>query len=59
MNFRFHTLAALRILTGQIKVGIKGLADVHAYIDEFFDIATGTVNETVTPMVCLSLANTK
>jgi hypothetical protein len=49
ISFRFRTRAPLRALTEHIVVEVEGLADVAGYIDEFIDVATGAVNETLTP----------
>jgi hypothetical protein len=49
VTFRFLTRAPLRALAERIVVDIEGLADVQGYIDEFLDVKTGAVNETVTP----------
>jgi hypothetical protein len=49
VTFRFRTLAHLRALAEHIIVDIEGLADVQSYIDEFTDIRTGSINETLTP----------
>jgi hypothetical protein len=49
ITFRFLTRASLRALVEHIVVDIEGLADVQGYIDEFLDVKTGAVNETLTP----------
>ncbi|MDR2097337.1 MAG: DUF4469 domain-containing protein [Spirochaetaceae bacterium] len=48
VTFRFRTLASLRSLAERIVVEVEGLADVQGYIDEFIDITTESVNETLT-----------
>jgi hypothetical protein len=45
VSFRFRT----RALAEHIVVEVEGLADVAGYIEEFIDIATGAVNETLSP----------
>ncbi|MDR0375928.1 MAG: DUF4469 domain-containing protein [Treponema sp.] len=47
--FHFRTRAPLRALAERIVVEVEGLADSSGYIDEFIDVATGAVNETLTP----------
>ena len=49
INFRFRTCAPLRTLAEHIVVEVEGLADVNGYIDEFIDINTEAVNETLSP----------
>jgi hypothetical protein len=49
VSFRFRTRAPLRALTERIVVEVDGLADVSGYIDEFIDVSTEAVNETLTP----------
>jgi hypothetical protein len=49
VTFRFRTLAALRALADRIVVEVEGLADVQGYIDEFIDVTTESVDETLTP----------
>jgi hypothetical protein len=49
ITFRFHTRAPLRALAEHIAVEVEGLADVNGYIDEFIDVNTEAVNETLTP----------
>jgi hypothetical protein len=46
VTFRFR--APLRELAEHIVVEIEGLANVAGYIDEFTDVSTGAVNETLT-----------
>jgi hypothetical protein len=48
VTFRFRTRAPLRALAEHIVVEIEGLADASGYIDEFIDITTESVNETLT-----------
>jgi hypothetical protein len=49
VTFRFRTRAPLRALAERIVVEVEGLADVSGYIDEFVDVTTEAVNETLTP----------
>jgi hypothetical protein len=49
VTFRFRARAPLRELAEHIIVEIEGLANVAGYIDEFTDVSTGAVNETLTP----------
>ncbi|MDR1249411.1 MAG: DUF4469 domain-containing protein [Treponema sp.] len=49
VTFRFRTRAPLRSLAERIVVEIEGLADSSGYIDEFIDVTTEAVNETLTP----------
>ncbi|MDR2053604.1 MAG: DUF4469 domain-containing protein, partial [Treponema sp.] len=49
VTFRFRTRASLRALVDRIVVEIEGLADSSGYIDEFIDVVTEAVNETLTP----------
>jgi hypothetical protein len=49
VSFRFRTRAPLRALAERIVVDVEGLADVSGYIDEFIDVTTEAVNETLTP----------
>ncbi|MDR1326247.1 MAG: DUF4469 domain-containing protein [Treponema sp.] len=49
ITFRFRTRAPLRVLAGRIVVEITGIANVSGYIDEFIDVSTEAVNETITP----------
>jgi hypothetical protein len=48
VTFRFRPRAPLRALAGRIVVEVEGLADSSGYIDEFIDVATEAVNETLT-----------
>jgi len=48
IEFRFRTCPALRRLAELVEIEIVGLADTSGYIDEFTDIETGSMNETVT-----------
>jgi hypothetical protein len=59
VTFRFRTRAPLRALAEHIVVDIEGLADSSGYIDEFVDITTGAVNETLTPGGMFSAAGHK
>ncbi|MDR1215912.1 MAG: DUF4469 domain-containing protein [Treponema sp.] len=59
ITFRFRARAPLRELAEQIEVEVEGLADVTGYIDEFEDVTTGAVNETLTPMGPFSVAGHK
>jgi hypothetical protein len=49
ITFRFRIRAPLRALAKHIVVEVEGLADVQGYIDEFVDVSTEAVNETLTP----------
>jgi hypothetical protein len=49
VTFRFRTRAPLRALAEHVAVEIEGLADSSGYIDEFIDVTSGAVNETLTP----------
>ncbi|MDR1352089.1 MAG: DUF4469 domain-containing protein, partial [Treponema sp.] len=49
VTFRFRTRAPLRALAERIVVEVEGLADSSGYIDEFIDVTTEAVNETLTP----------
>jgi hypothetical protein len=49
VTFRFRTRAPLRALAEHIVVEVEGLADSSGYIDEFIDVTTEAVNETLTP----------
>jgi hypothetical protein len=49
VTFRFRTRAPLRALAERIIVEVEGLADIAGYIDEFIDVSTEAVNETLTP----------
>jgi hypothetical protein len=49
VTFRFRTRALLRALAEHIAIDVEGLADVTGYLDEFIDITTESVNETLTP----------
>jgi hypothetical protein len=48
VTFRFRTRAPLRALAEHIGIEVEGLADVQGYIDEFIDVTTESVNETLT-----------
>ncbi|MDR2741413.1 MAG: DUF4469 domain-containing protein [Treponema sp.] len=49
VTFRFRTRAPLRALAERVVVEVEGLADSSGYIDEFIDVTTEAVNETLTP----------
>ncbi|MDR0759868.1 MAG: DUF4469 domain-containing protein [Treponema sp.] len=49
VTFRFRTRAPLRALAEHIVVEVEGLADSSGCIDEFIDVTTEVVNETLTP----------
>jgi hypothetical protein len=49
VRFSFHTLKALRDITGRIEVVIDGVHDGSGYVAEFTDVSTGAVDETLTP----------
>jgi hypothetical protein len=59
VTFRFRTLAPLRALAERIVVEVEGLADVQGYIDEFIDVTTESVNETLTPGGMFSITGHK
>jgi hypothetical protein len=59
VSFRFRVLAPLRALAERIVVEVEGLADVQGYIDEFVDVTTESVNETLTPGGIFSIAGHK
>jgi hypothetical protein len=59
VTFRFRTRSPLRALAERIVIDMEGLADVTGYIDEFLDVTTGSVNETVTPGGQFSLSGHK
>jgi len=48
ISFRFRTHNKLRRLSQNIEVVVEGLGSADEYIDEFTDIETGAVNETLT-----------
>jgi hypothetical protein len=52
-------LSPLRALAERIVVEVEGLADVQGYIDEFIDVTTESVNETLTPGGMFSIAGHK
>jgi hypothetical protein len=49
VTFRFRTRAPLRALAERIVVEVEGLAAVNGYIDEFIDVSSEAINETLTP----------
>ncbi|MDR2807954.1 MAG: DUF4469 domain-containing protein [Spirochaetaceae bacterium] len=59
ITFRFRTRAPLRTLAEHITVEVEGLADVQGYIDEFVDVSTEAVNETLTPNGLFSISGHK
>jgi hypothetical protein len=59
VTFRFRTLSALRALAEHIVVEVEGLADVQGYIDEFIDVSTESVNDTLSPGGMFSIAGHK
>jgi hypothetical protein len=59
ITFRFRTRAPLRALAEHIKVEVEGLADAGGYIDEFVDVSSDAVNETLTPGGMFSVAGHK
>jgi hypothetical protein len=59
VSFRFRTRAPLRALAEHITIEVKGLADVQGYIDEFVDVSTGAVNETLTSNGLFSITGHK
>jgi len=48
ISFRFRALSRLKQIIENIAVDIDGIANVSGFIDEFNDISSGTLNETVT-----------
>jgi hypothetical protein len=50
VGFRFQELKPMRDLRELIEVIIEGFADTHGFIEEFCDIATGALNESMTSM---------
>jgi hypothetical protein len=48
ISFRFRALSKLRKLAQNIEVIVEGLASADEFIDEFTDVETGAVNETLT-----------
>jgi hypothetical protein len=59
VTFRFRPRAPLRALAEHIVVEVEGIADVSGYIDEFIDVSTESVNETLTPGGQFSVAGHK
>jgi hypothetical protein len=59
VTFRFRARAPLRARAENIKVEVEGLADVTGYMDEFVDVETEAVNETLTPGGQFSIAGHK
>jgi hypothetical protein len=59
ITFRFRARAPLRALAEHIAVEIEGLANVNGYIDEFIDVSSEAVNETLTPGGMFSVAGHK
>jgi hypothetical protein len=59
ITFRFRTRARLRALVSHISVDVLGLADVNGYIDEFLDVTTGSVNESLTPKGIFTISGSK
>ena len=59
VSFRFRTLRPLRNLAEHIQVEVEGLAEAQGYIDEFIDINTEAVNETLSPGGQFSIAGHK
>ena len=57
--FRFKARPALRRLVEYIEVEIEGLADTKGSIDEFIDVETGLMNETVTSVGLFSISGHK
>jgi len=49
ITFRFRAQNKLRRLVQNIEIVVEGLGSADEYIDEFTDIETGAVNETLTP----------
>jgi hypothetical protein len=48
VTFRFRTRASLRALAKHIVIEVEGLANVSGYIDEFTDVTTESINESLT-----------
>jgi hypothetical protein len=59
VQFHFRTRSPLRSLAEHIVVEVEGLANVSGYIDEFLDISTESVNDTLTPGGLFSVAGHK
>jgi len=49
ITFRFRALSKLRRLAEHIAVDIEGIADTAGYIDEFIDVESGAINDSITP----------
>jgi hypothetical protein len=49
ITFHFRSRAPLRNLVEHVEIEVEGLADVIGYIDEFIDVTTESVNESLTP----------
>ena len=47
--FAFHVAYWLKALAGRVKVNIEGVADSGAYLREFHDVNTDTVNQIASP----------
>jgi hypothetical protein len=59
ITFRFRTRAPLRAIASHIVVEVEGLANVQGYIDEFLDVTTESINETLTPKGQFSISGHK
>ena len=49
ITFRFRTGSKLRRLVEHIAVDIEGIADTGGWIDEFIDVESDTINDSITP----------
>jgi hypothetical protein len=49
VKFKFRVRHELRELAKYVKINIEGIADSGAYLEEFTDVDTDTVNQMVTP----------
>ncbi|MDR2807504.1 MAG: DUF4469 domain-containing protein, partial [Spirochaetaceae bacterium] len=59
VSFRFRARTPLRALAEHITVEVERLADVQGYIDEFVDVSTEAINETLTPNGLFSISGHK
>jgi hypothetical protein len=59
ITFKFRVRAPLRTLVDFITIHVAGLAQVSGYIDEFIDVTTEAVNETLTPGGMFNLSGQK
>jgi hypothetical protein len=49
VTFRFRVRAPLRALSQYVVIEVEGLADTGGYIDEFLDVETEAIDESLTP----------